>query len=95
MAKGRKVQGGRILSQGTVHVSQWMTNSCLHLNIDKTVCMYFSKKSSNSSQTAVLVNGENLKVVFNFRYHGVILDTNLTFKKHVKKVVNTVNLLDL
>jgi hypothetical protein len=64
-----------------------MTNYCLHLNIDKTVCMYFS---IDSSQRYVLVNGENLKVGSNFKYLGVISDSNLTFKIHVKKVVKTV-----
>ena len=75
------------LTEAMVHVSTWMTNSCLHLNINKTVFLYFSRKSMDSSQPAVLVNGENLKVVSNFRYLGVILDSNFTFKKHVKKVI--------
>lgn len=78
------------LTEAMVDAFKWMTDSCLHLNIDKTVCMYFSKKSIDSSQRTDLVNGENLKVVSNFRYLNAILDSNLTFKKHVKKVVNTV-----
>jgi hypothetical protein len=83
-----------LLTEAMVHVSNWMTKSCLHLNIDKTVCMYCSKKSIDSSQRAVLVNGENLEVVSNFSYLGVILESNLKFKKHVKKVVNFSGILD-
>ena len=30
------------LTAALVHVSDWLTNSCLHLNTNKTVCMYFS-----------------------------------------------------
>ncbi len=29
-------------------------------------------------------------VVSDFKYLGIILDSNLTFKKHVKKVANTI-----
>jgi hypothetical protein len=45
------------LTEAMVDAFKWITDSCLHLNIDKTVCMYFSKKSIDSSQQAVLVNG--------------------------------------
>ncbi len=64
--------------------------SDLHLNINKTECMFFSKRSSIVQQADVFIEGEKLMVVSDFKYLGIILDSNLTFKKHVKKVANTI-----
>lgn len=41
-AKNMK-QAGEELSASMVNISDWLINSCLHLNVDKTVCMFFSK----------------------------------------------------
>lgn len=48
------------LTEAIVHVSKWLADSCLHLNIHKTVWMYFWKKTVDSTQRAVPVNGEKL-----------------------------------
>ena len=37
------------------------------------------------------LKGEELELVSNFKYLGVVLDSNLTFKKHIKKVKSTIN----
>lgn len=57
-------------------------------------CIFFSKNSSKLHQPDVLVNGEKL-VVSNFKYLGIILDSNLFLKKHVKKVINTLEFADM
>ena len=54
-------------------VSDWLTSSCLTLVVSKTVGMYFSNKRK----------GEVIQIVDNFKYLGIIIDSNLTFKKHV------------
>ena len=71
-------------------VSEWLVDSCLHLNLKKTVCMYFSNRSTSTSHPHVTVNGNIISVVEQFKYLGIILDPHLTFKDHVKKVVNMV-----
>ena len=38
----------------------------------------------------VFLNGAEIELVSHFKYLGVILDSNLTFKKHIKKVSNTI-----
>ncbi len=85
-----KQQAATKLNEALVHVSEWLKMSDLHLNINKTVCMFFSKRSSIGQQADVFIEGEKLMVVSDFKYLGIILDSNLTFKKHVKKVANTV-----
>ncbi len=38
----------------------------------------------------MFIGGEELELVTQFKYLGITLDANLTFKKHIKKVANTV-----
>ena len=47
--------------------------------------MFFSKKSSNAQPPDVFIEGEKVTAVSDFKYLGIILDSNLTFKKQVKK----------
>jgi hypothetical protein len=85
-----KQQAATKLSEALVYVSDWLKVSDLYLNINKTVCMFFSKKSTSPQQADVFIEGEKMMVVSEFKYLGIILDSNLTFKKHVKKVANTI-----
>ena len=75
-----KQQAASKLTEALVHVSDWLKRSRLHLNINKTVCMFFSQKSS-AQQANVFIEGQKLLVVSDFKYLGIILDSNLTFKK--------------
>ena len=79
-----------ILSSAMTPVSDWLQNSCLHLNTKKSVCMFFSRQPAGGQQPCVFVNGERLDVVEKFKYLGVIFDSNLTFKDHVKKISNVI-----
>ena len=38
-----KEQAATKLTEALVHISDWLKRSCLHLNINKTVCMIFSQ----------------------------------------------------
>jgi len=72
-------------------VSDWLNHSCLTLNVSKTVAMYFSIKRFNTKQQPnIIVQGEVINTVDNFKYLGVIIDSNLTFKKHIKKISKSV-----
>ena len=85
-------EAAAILSGAMVPVSHLLENCCLHLNTNKTVCMLFSRQPSVGQQPSVMVGGEWLEVVEYFKYLGVIFDSNLNFKQHVKKVKNTIKL---
>ena len=52
--------------------------------------MLFSRQPTAGQQPSVMVGGERLEVVEYFKYLGVIFDSNLNFKQHVKKVKNTI-----
>lgn len=65
-------------------IQEWLIKSCLLLNSKKTVCMMLSKRHLEITNSNVLLNGEELSLVNEFRYLGVTLDPCLSFKKHVK-----------
>ncbi len=71
-------------------VSDWLRNSCSTLIVSKTICMYFTSRTNNSVNQDILINGEVIKTVAHVKYLGIIMDTHLTFKKHVSKVVRNV-----
>lgn len=45
---------------------------------------------SNGNQPDIFVNGEKIQTVSHFKYLGVTVDSQLSFKKHIKQVCNTV-----
>ena len=85
-----KSEAAAILSGAMVPVSHWLHDACLHLNTKKTVCMFFSRQPAEGEQPSVLVNGERLDVVEQFKYLGVVFDSNLNFKQHVKKILHII-----
>ena len=48
--------------------------------------MYFTIRKKTTQEPDIFVKGERLKVVEDFKYLGVIVDSHLSFKKHIKKV---------
>ena len=73
------------------NVALWLQNSCLTLNLEKTVTMFFTKRHILKDCPNVSVNGQTIDNVDIFKYLGVTLDPTLSFKKHVKKLRNTLN----
>lgn len=53
--------------------------------------MMFSKRPSELQQSNVFLNGVELSLVKEFKYLGLTLDPNLTFKKHIRRITHTVN----
>uniref|UniRef100_A0A673FP01 Chromobox protein homolog 6-like n=1 Tax=Sinocyclocheilus rhinocerous TaxID=307959 RepID=A0A673FP01_9TELE len=54
---------------------------------EQNACMYFKTKKKEEVQPDILVNGEKLQIVPDFKYLGVILDSHLTLEMHVQKTV--------
>ena len=77
------------LTVAMANISDWLSEFCLTLNISKTACMYFYNRK-NGSQTDIIVNGERIHTVSHFKYLGITVDWQLSFKKHVTQVCNTV-----
>jgi hypothetical protein len=71
-------------------VSLWLKNSCLTLNLDKTVSMFFRNRSKIQIYPNILIEGQIISNQEQVKYLGVILEPNLGFKKHIKKLSNTI-----
>ncbi len=74
------------------NVKDWMTNNFLLLNSDKTDITYWTKKKKNITQNLLDYNLQldgcpvTSSTVKNL---GVILDSNLSFEKHISNVTKT------
>ncbi len=48
------------------------------------------RRNNCSSNTDMFINDEKIEIDTEFNYLGLMLDPNLSFKKHVKKMVRTI-----
>jgi len=67
-------------------VMQWLSDSCLYLNIKKNACMFLTKRSSDNSVANIYIAGEQLSMVSDFKYLGITIYSNLTLKNKFKKL---------
>ena len=68
-------------------VNTWLKVNKLSLNVEKTKCMLFHKRRQlNPIQFSI--NGRDIDVVSHFNYLGIILDENISWKKHVAMITN-------
>lgn len=75
------------LSEHLQSVAVWFQKAGLSLNIEKTKCVCFSSKSKSiNTDLQLQINGENIEQVSEMKYLGLVLDSKLSFKSHIKKV---------
>jgi hypothetical protein len=74
----------------------WCSENNLKINVDKTKSMFFYKEKDYRSKNIVqnineiLLDGENIDVVSNFKYLGVNIDSTLQFTQHYETVLKKV-----
>ena len=74
-------------------LNHWLFENHLTLNIKKTECMYFhsmQKKVDPAVHQSIKINNEPLAIVTSYKYLGVTLDSHLTYKEHVSKLVKQI-----
>ena len=68
----------------TLHkVAQWLNDSCLTLNTNKTVTMYFTNKKKTTTHPQLRVNGKIIENVNEVKYLGV-MPISLFKCKHIR-----------
>lgn len=70
-------------------LNDWLTNNHLTINVKKTECMYFhSSRKSVTTLVPVSLASQTLTVTATYKYLGVILDSQLTYRNHVHNLTN-------
>ncbi len=69
-------------------VHQWLQHNHPVLNLKKTVYMCsFIRKDGSLENVKIKIRNEKIKEVNDFKFLGIILDPQLKFDKHVKKII--------
>ena len=93
--KGKSVEGiNSTLNSELDHVSKWLQNNYLTLNVKKTKSMLFAtqrKLASSNERLKVYIKNDLLENVDCFKYLGIWLDPSLTWSNNTDKLVSTVN----
>ena len=70
---------------------QWLIQNQLVLNLSKTVSMCFSiKKLDLKGRFNINIQNKEIHPVTEFKYLGLVLDPQLKFDKHIKKILKTI-----
>ena len=67
-----------------LNVHEWFTNNRLILNIDKKKVLPYHKDVNIIN--SISINPTEICLVSNYTFLGVILDNNLNFKEHIRKI---------
>ena len=66
-------------------LNDWFKANKLSLNINKTVCMFFSNNiKSNKDTCKVKIGDSEIKEVDHFKFLGLIIDSNLKWQNHIE-----------
>ena len=82
-------KAAEILTREMEGVSQWLKRNNLTLNLKKTVAMSFSIRRRVNCELNIKIDQEVIEEVSDFKFLGVILDSQLKFDKHIKKLSKT------
>ena len=70
-------------------LNQWLNESHLTINIEKTQIMYFhSPRKTIPISTLVTISNQAIQCTESYKYLGVLLDNHLTYNKHVISLTN-------
>ena len=73
-------------------IHSWCRDNYLLINQSKTLAMFLSRNNTKQlteiSQAAILLDGTPLRNVSEFRYLGVLLDSDLSFKCHINSITS-------
>ena len=93
--KGKSVEEiNSTLNSELDHVSKWLQNNYLTLNVKKTKSMLFAtqrKLASSNERLKVYIKNDLLENVDCFKYLGIWLDPSLTWSNNTDKLVSTAN----
>ena len=75
-----------LINEELVKINDWLKINKLSLNVVKSKFMIFQKK--NTEILNLKIDNINIDQVKEFNFLGLIIDTNLNWKKHAEKISN-------
>ncbi len=83
-------EGSVKLNKCLNELKTWCSRNGLKINISKTKYMVFYKsndyRSAKESKGSIKLDGEDIELVDNFKYLGIVLDSNLNYKSHCEVI---------
>ncbi len=80
-----------LLNEQMEKISKWLQENNLTLNVNKTVFMCFSNRKKTEKVTIRVFN-EEIEEVTEVCFLGVVLDSQLKFDKHIKRLSKIVKM---
>ena len=74
-----------LINEELVKINDWLKINKLSLNVVKSKFMIFQKKKKNIQILNLKIDNVNIDQVKEFNFLGLIIDTNLNWKKHAEK----------
>lgn len=83
----------RALTNDMGSVAKWLRSNKLTLNVSKTKCMLFGTPGMLKSTRSLALQhgGEVIEQVSDFKYLGVVMDSELTFSAHIAGLARKIN----
>ena len=77
------------MQRDLIIIAKWCQTNKLSLNIKKTKCMLFGSRVrlKRTRQPKLYINNTLVDFVHQYNYLGVILDSHLTFNKHLNNII--------
>ena len=76
------------IQQGIDNIGRWVAENDLRLNSAKCKVMLISRRRTKGNQMPMLhLHGQPLERVFEYKYLGVVLSSNLSWTPHIDKIV--------
>ena len=77
-----------LINDELLKINEWLKINKLSLNIAKSKYMTFQRTNKNIQTLTVKIDNINIKQVKEFNFLGLIIDTNLNWKRHTEKISN-------
>ena len=76
----------RKLQQVLNNLQTWSDTNGFKFSKSKTKCMHFCQRRKHHPDPDLYLNGTRIEVVPNFKFLGLIFDSRLTFRPHIKSL---------
>jgi hypothetical protein len=82
---------GNNLKSAFINVMKWFKENLLSLNLDKTYCMEFHSKYTNSFEIQIKYNNKIIDNTIELKFIGLVLHNTMSWKSHTDMLAPKLN----